>query len=151
MKNNNSLIPKLYALISSELEKRQPYLTPRTLSEGDRQRQGLALTDVRCFVSVFENHIMEHTASVVFAIETSAEGYALRFYRPLHKKEYNRLAASGYAPVLRSKVYLSVGVGMCETVTYAYSEIRLSQYASLIDVFDALITLGKELEQFLMR
>ena len=35
MKNDNKLIPKLYAAIAAELDRREPYLKPRTLSEGD--------------------------------------------------------------------------------------------------------------------
>lgn len=150
MKFNNLVIPKLYTLLAGELEKREPFLTLRTLSEGDRQRQGLALTNARFFITILANHIFDRTGSVVFSIEIAEDCYKLRFYWPLGIKEYNRLAASGYAPILRSKIYLTVGVGKGETVDYAYSEVRMSQYASVIDMFDALVTLGKELEKFIL-
>lgn len=150
MKNNNAMIPKLYTLLAEELEKRELFLSLRTLSDGDRQRQGLALTKARYFVAVLENHIQERTGSVVFTIEVTENHYALRFYRPLTPKEYERLATSGYAPVLRSKVYLTVGLGKRAAVAYAYAEVKLSQYASVIDLFDALHTLGRALEKYLM-
>lgn len=86
---------------------------------------------------------------MVFTIELAEDGCALRFYRPLTTKEYGRLAASGYAPVLRSGIYLNVGLGRREAVAYAYAEVKLSQYASVIDLFDALFVLGRELEKFL--
>ena len=149
MKNNNVMIPKLYTLLIGELEKHEYFLPQRVLSDGDRQRQGLALTKARYFIAVLENHIFERTGSVIFTIEAEAEGYTLRFYRPLQPKEYDRLAALDYAPVLRSRIYLNVGLGQREAVAYAYSEVKLSQYSSVIDLFDALFVLGRELEAFL--
>ena len=148
MKNNNVMIPKLYTLLIGELEKHEYFLPQRVLSDGDRQRQGLALTKARYFITVLENHIFERTGSVVFTIEIAQDCYTLRFYRPLRLTEYNRLAASDYAPVLRSKVYLNVGLGRREAAAYAYSEVKLSQYGSVIDLFDALFVLGRELERF---
>lgn len=149
MKNNDGRIPELYTLLAEELEKRGPYLSPRTRCEWDRRRrQGPAFKTARYFIAVLENHILDRTVSVVFTIEI-AEDCALRFYRPLTAKEYGRLAASGYAPVLRSGIFLSVGLGQSGVVPYAYSEVKLSQYAGVIDLFDALPLLGGELEKFL--
>ena len=149
MKSNNVMIPKLYTLLAEELEKREYLVPQRVLSDGDRQRQGLALTKARYFISVLENHIMNRTGSVVFTIEIAQDCYTLRFYRPLRLTEYNRLAASDYAPVLRSKVYLNVGLGQRSAASYAYSEVKLSQYGSVIDLFDGLFVLGRELEALL--
>ena len=149
MKNDNRMIPRLYTALSGELDKREPFLSMRTLSEGDRQRQGLALTNARYFITVLDNHIMEGMASVVFIIELTEECCIIRFCKPVTLKEHVKLEASGYAPVLRSKVYLSVGLGQSGGVLYAWSAVKLSQYSSVIDMFDALFTLGKELEKFL--
>ncbi len=149
MKTDNRMIPRLHAALTAELERRKPFLSLRTLSDGDRQRQGLALTGARHFIAVLENHIMERTASVVFTIELTEECCIMRFCRPLTLKEYDRLAAAGYVPVLRSKVYLSVGLGRSRGVSYAWASVKLSQYSSVIDLFDALFLLGKELERYL--
>jgi hypothetical protein len=46
-------------------------------------------------------------------------------------------------------VYLSVGLSQSGGVPYAWVEVKLSQYSSVIDLFDALFTLGKELEKYL--
>lgn len=146
---NNDRIPKLYTQLTVELEKRQHHVPQRTLSDGDRQRQGLSLTKARYFITVLENHILERTSSVVFTMEVSPDCYVLRFYSPLTLKDHNRLAASDYTPLLRSKVYLTVGMGKHEAVCYAYAEVKLSQYANVIDLFDALHILGRELEGFL--
>lgn len=146
---NNKLIPILYTLLADELEKREPYLSPRTRCEHDRRRrQGPEYKNTRYYIAVLDNHIIEHTVSVVFTIET-AENCVLRFYSPLQPKECDGLAASGYAPVLRPNVYLSVGLCKRESLCYAYAEVKLSQYASLVDVLDTLHTLGKELEAFI--
>ncbi len=149
MKNDNKLIQRLYDALSAELDRREPYLKLRTLSEGDRQRQGLALTNARYFITVLDDHIMERMASVVFTIELAEECCTLRFCKPVTLKEHVKLEASGYAPVLRSKVYLSVGLGQSGGTLYAWSAVKLSQYSSVIDLFDALFTLGKELEKYL--
>ena len=149
MKNDNRMIPKLFAALSAELDRCEPSLRFCTLSEGDRQRQGFALTNARYFIAVLENHIMGGTASVVFTIELTEECCTIRFSRPVTPKEHNRLAASGYAPLLRSKVYLSVGPGRSGGVPYAWAAVKLSQYSSVIDLFDALFALGKELEKYL--
>lgn len=92
---------------------------------------------------------MEGTASVIFTIEMAGDCCMLRFCKPITLKEHVRLEASGYAPVLRSKVYLSVGLGQSGGTLYAWSAVKLSQYSSVIDLFDALFLLGKELEKFL--
>ncbi len=149
MKNENKMIPRLYDALSAELGRREPYLKLRTLSEGDKQRQGFALTNARYFITVLDDHIMEGTASVIFTIEMAGDCCTLRFCKPITLKEHVRLEASGYAPVLRSKVYLSVGLGQSGGTLYAWSAVKLSQYSSVIDLFDALFLLGKELEKFL--
>jgi hypothetical protein len=118
------------------------------LSEGDRQRQGFALTNARYFITVLDDHIMEGTASVIFTIEIAEDCCTLRLCRPITLKEHVKLEASGYTPVLRSKVYLSVGLAQSGGVLYAWSAVKLSQYSSVIDLFDALFLLGKELERF---
>lgn len=151
MKNNNKLISQLYMALSEELDKRKPFLALRTLSEGDRQRQGLALTNARYFISILENHIMERTGSVVFVIELAEDCCILRFYRPLQQKEYEQLDTSDYVPLLRSKVYLTVGLSRSRGIPYAYSAIKMSQYGSVINMFDALFLLGKELEKYLIQ
>jgi hypothetical protein len=46
-------------------------------------------------------------------------------------------------------VYLSVGLSQSVGVPYAWVEVKLSQYSSVIDLFDALFVLGKELDKFL--
>lgn len=144
------MIPKLYAALSTELSRREPYLRFRTLSEGDRQRQGLALADTRHFIAVLENHILERTASVVFSIELTEDCCTLRFCRPVTQKEHDQLEASGYVPRLSSKVYLSVGTGTSGGILYAWAAVKISQYSSVIDLFDALFLLGKELEKLLL-
>jgi hypothetical protein len=149
MKNDNKMIPRLYAALSDELDRREPFMKLRTLSEGDRQRQGFALTNARYFITVLDDHIMEGTASVIFTIEMAEDCCILRFGRPVTLKEHVKLEASGYTPVLRSKVYLSVGLGQSGGVLYAWSAVKLSQYSSVIDLFDTLFLLGKELERFL--
>jgi hypothetical protein len=98
---------------------------------------------------VLDDHIMEGTASVIFTIEMAEDCCTLRFCRPITLKEHVKLEASGYTPVLRSKVYLSVGLAQSGGVLYAWSAVKLSQYSSVIDLFDALFLLGKELEKYL--
>jgi hypothetical protein len=73
----------------------------------------------------------------------------MRFRRPLTPKEHERLASSGYVPVLRSKVFLSVGLGQNGDVLHAWAEVKMSQYGSVIDLFDAMGTLKKELEKYI--
>ena len=73
----------------------------------------------------------------------------MRFCVPLMPKEHEQLAASKYVPLLRSKIYLSVGLGESGGAHYAYSEVKISQYGSVIDLFDALFALGRELEKLL--
>jgi hypothetical protein len=149
MKNDDKAIPKLYAALSAELDRREPFLRLRTLSEGDRQRQGFALTNARYFITVLDDHINERTASVVFTIELAEDCCTLRFCRPITLKEHVKLETSGYVPQLRSKVYLSVGLGQSGGVLFAWSAVKLSQYSSVINLFDALFLLGKELEKYL--
>jgi hypothetical protein len=121
MKNNYRLITTLRDALAEELENREPSLSLRTLSVGDRQRQGFALTKSRYFIAVFDNHIFERTYSVVFTIEVREDCYLLRFCIPLMPKEHERMAASKYVPLLRSKIYLSVGLGEIGGAHYAYS------------------------------
>lgn len=58
---NNKLISNLYRVTEAELRKRPPVYTLRTLSMMDRQRQGLALTDSRYYITILQNHILEGT------------------------------------------------------------------------------------------
>ncbi len=149
MKNENKMIPKLYDALTAELDRREPYLKLRTLSDGDKQRQGFALTNARYFITVLDDHILEGTTSVIFTIELAEDCCTLRFYRPVTLKEHVRLEASCYTPVLRSKVYLTVGLGQSGGVLFACSSVKLSQYSSVIEMFDALFLLGKELDKYL--
>jgi hypothetical protein len=149
VKSDNRTASQLRATLADELDKHEHYLSSHALSEGDRQRQGLTLTNARYFISVLENHILKHTASVVFTIELAEDYCILRFCRPLTMKEYDVLLASNYVPMMRSKVYLSVGLSQSGGVPYAWVEVKLSQYSSVIDLFDALFVLGKELENYM--
>ena len=148
---NDRMTADLYILLDEELKNRTPYLSLRTLSERDRQRQGLALTNTRYFISILEDHIFEHKKSVVFTIEITEDFYVIRFYTVLKKRQYVKMAASNYAPLLRSKIRQSVGLGQGKDIYYAWSEIKLSPYSSVIDLFDAMFLLGKELEKFLIK
>jgi hypothetical protein len=149
MKINNGNIPVLFDALSRELERRKPFMSLRVLSEVARQRQGLGFTNAQYFISVLENHLWRRTASAVFTIELLDEICVLRFCVPLRPKEYARLESSGYAPVLRSKVHLSVGLDVSGGVPYAYSCAKISRNGNVVDLFDTLFTLGKELEKYL--
>jgi len=147
--NSDRMTAELYAILDEELKNRAPYLSLRTLSERDRQRQGLALTNSRYFIAILENHIFERTESVVFTIEVTESYYALRFSRVLSTKKYDRIIASDYEPLIRSRIRLSIGLGRDESIHYAWAEIKLSPYSSVIDLFDAMFVLKRELELFL--
>ena len=114
----------------------------------DRQRQGLALTNNRYFITILERHILEASQSVVFFIDVTEDYYLLQMCCPLKEPQRRELAAAGYVPRLRSKLMLSVGLE--NDPTYAYSSIKLSPYSSVIDLFDGLFVLKRELELFLM-
>ena len=144
---NNKLILNLYKATEAELRKRPPVYTLRTLSMMDRQRQGLALTNNRYYITILQNHILEGTQSVVFTIEVTEDFYLIKLSCPLRDAEHRRLKASGYVPLLRSKLYLTTGL---ETSPYrAYAAVKLSPYSSVIDLFDSLFVLQRELEGFL--
>jgi len=147
--NSDRMTAELYTILDEELKNRAPYLSLRTLSERDRQRQGLALTNSRYFIAILENHIFERTESVVFTIEVTESFYVLRFSRILPTRKYDQIMASNYAPLMCSRIRLSVGLGRDESIHYAWAEIRLSPYSSIIDLFDAIFALGKELEKYL--
>jgi len=147
MKNTNKLIDGLYRKLENELRNRPPVYSLRTLSTIDRQRQGFALTNNRFFITILERHILEASQSVVFFIEVTEDYYLLQMCCPLKEAQYRELAASGYVPRLRSKLMLSVGLE--SKPPYAYSSIKLSPYSSVIDLFDGLFVLKRELELFL--
>ena len=84
---------------------------------------------------------------MVFTIEVTEDFYLIKLSCPLRDAEYRRLKASGYVPLLRSKLYLTTGL---ETSPYrAYAAVKLSPYSSVIDLFDSLFVLQRELEGFL--
>ena len=144
---NNKLISNLYRATEAELRKRPPVYTLRALSMMDRQRQGLALTNSRYYITILQNHILERTQSVVFTIEVTEDFYLVKLSCPLRDGEYRRLKAAGYVPLLRSKLYLTTGL---EASPYqAYAAVKLSPYSSVIDLFDSLFVLQRELEGFL--
>ncbi|MDR1704988.1 MAG: hypothetical protein LBS19_09960 [Clostridiales bacterium] len=149
MNNDNTTISKLYAALSGEMERREPFLKLQISGSGDRQRQSFAPIATRYFITVLDNHIMEATVSVILTIALAEDYCILRFCKPVTLKEHVKLEAAGYAPVLRSKVYLSVGLGQSGGVLYAWSAVKLSQSSSVIEMFDMLFLLGKELEKFL--
>ena len=146
--NNNKKIEGLYAALKEQMDNKPPVLAMRTLSLFDRERQGLAATQGRYFISVLDRHIMERAYSVVFVVEVTDDFYLLKLCCPLTAAEYKKLAALKYTPLLRSKYYLTVGLE--QSYPHAYSAIRLSPYSSAIDVFDALFLLGRELEAFII-
>lgn len=144
---NNKLVPYLKNAMEAELQSRPPVYSLRTLSMMDRQRQGIALTNNRYYLAVLENQILEGTQSVVFTIEVTEDYYEIKLCCPLRDKEYSRLEASDYVPVLRSKLYLRTGL---EPAPHrAYASAKLSPYSSVIDLFDALFVLQRELEKYL--
>ena len=147
MKNTNKLIDDLYRKLENELRNRPPVYSLRTLSARDRQRQGLALTNNRFFITTLERHILDRAQSVVFFIEATEDYYLLQMCCPLKEAQYRELAASGYVPKLRSKLMLSIGLE--NDPPNAYSSIKLSPYSSVIDQFDGLFVLKRELELFL--
>jgi len=147
MKNANKLIDSLYRKLMNELRNRQPVYSLRTHSTKDRQRQGLALTNSRFFITILERHILDTAQSVVFFIEITEDYYLLQMCCPLKEVRYRELAAIGYVPRLRSKLMLAVGLD--SDPPYAYSSIKLSPYSSVIDLFDGLFVLKRELELFL--
>ena len=147
MKNTNKLIDGLYRKLENELRNRPPVYSLRTLSAMDRQRQGLALTNNRYFITILERHILEASQSVVFFIDVTEDYYLLQMCCPLKEVRYRELAAIGYVPRLRSKLMLAVGLD--SDPPYAYSSIKLSPYSSVIDLFDGLFVLKRELELFL--
>ena len=104
------MIRGLYDALVRQMDDKPPVLALRTLSLFDRERQGLALTKGRYFISVLDKHILERTQSVVFIIEITDDFYLLKFCHPLTESEYDRLAALNYAPILRTKHYLTVAL-----------------------------------------
>ena len=146
--NKEKMIRGLYDALVEQMDNKPPVLAMRTLSLFDRERRGLALTQGRYFISVLDNHILERTQSVVFIIEVTDNFYLLKFCCPLTADEHDRLAALSYAPILKSKHYLTVGLE--RSCPHAYAAIRLSQYSSVIDLFDGLFVLGRELEKFIL-
>lgn len=147
MKNTNKLIDSLYRKLEDERRNPPPVYSLRTLSAMDKQRQGLALTNNRYFITILERHILEAMQSVVFFIEITEDYYLLQMCCPLKESQRRELAASGYVPRLRSKLMLSVGLE--SGPPHAYSSIKLSPYSSVIDLFDGLFVLKRELELFL--
>jgi hypothetical protein len=145
--SKEQMVRGLYDALIEQIENKPPVLAMRTLSEGDRQRQGLALTKSRYFISVLDKHILERTQAVVFVIEVTDDYYLLKFCYPLTAKEHDRLAALNYALILRAKHYLTVGQE--RSSPHAYASIRLSPYSSVMDFFDGLFVLGRELEKFI--
>jgi hypothetical protein len=79
-------------------------------------------------------------------LKVDEDAYLLRFCCPIQPKVHRALAALDYAPPVRSRWHLSVGLG---SAIYAYSAIRLTPHSSVMDLFDALHVLGRELEAFL--
>ena len=147
MKNTNKLIDALYGRLEQELRERPAVYSLRTLSAMDKQRQGLALTNNRYFITILERHILEATQSVVFFIEITEDYYLLQMCCPLKEAQRQALAAAGYVSKMRSKWMLAVGLE--QNPAYAYSSIKLSPYSSVIDLFDGLFVLKRELELFL--
>ena len=143
----DKLIKGLYDALITQMDNKPPVLAMRTLSLFDRERQGLALIQGRYFISMLDKHILEQTQSVVFIIEVTDDFYLLKFCCPLTADEHERIAALNYAPILKSKHYLTVGLE--RSCPHAYAAIRLSQYSSVIDLFDGLFVLGKELEKYI--
>lgn len=148
MKNENKGVPALYAALSSELKNRKPALSLRTLGMLGGRQLCLSPAGSRFFAGILENHILDGKRSVVFTIEAAEDFFLLRFCCPLTEMQYRRMAALDYAPLLRTTLYLSAGLGL--QPPYAYSAVRLSLYGSVVDFFDALALLKRELEKFML-
>lgn len=147
MNNNENPVRALYEAITGEIQNREPPLALRTTAGRGRWRQEL-VPDKRFFTAVLGNHILDKTQSAVLAIEAAGDDCLLRLCCPLTPEEYTRLAGLNYAPVLRSKIYLSVGLSD-DDPPYAWASIRLPARSGVMDALEALRVLGRELERLL--
>lgn len=149
MNNKENPVRALYEAITGEIQNREPPLALRTTARKGRWRQEL-VPDKRYFTAVLENHILDRTQSAVLAIEAAGDDCLLRLCCPLTPEEYCRLAGLNYAPVLRSKIYLSVGLSD-DDPPYAWASVRLPARSGVMDTLEALRTLGRELEAFVSK
>ena len=115
----------------------------------DNKRLEAHFTSDRGFIGVLDKHILGNTQTVVFTMEAVNNSYLLRFFLPLYGREYKKLLASRYTPVLRSKHYLTVGTGEQRGLRYAYCAVKLPPHRGAFSLINALEQLGKELEKFL--
>jgi len=147
MYNKENPVRSLYEAITGEIQNREPPLALRTSARKGRWRQEL-VPDKRYFTAVLENHILDKTQSAVLAIEAAGDDCLLRLCCPLTPEEYTRLAGLDYVPVLRSKIYLSVGLSD-DDPPYAWASVKLSARSGVMDVLEALRVLVRELERLL--
>lgn len=136
-----------------EAATRQMEANPVTLSirwaspyEKDWHRQ--ATTKRQHFVCVLDRHVFDHTQSVVFVAGLAEDTCLLKLCCPLTSREYDRIARSQYLPLLRSKVCLSVGFGEMGGIPYAYVAVKMSPTSSVIEMFEAMERMGRELERY---
>ena len=115
----------------------------------DGERQGTHFAGGKHFIGVLDRHISGNTQSVVFTMETVNNSYLLRFFLPLYGREYKRLLGSRYTPALRSKHYLTVGLGEQAGIRYAYCVLKLPPYCGVGGLLDGMTRMGRELEKYL--
>ena len=144
---NETITRELYEALVRQLEN-SPLVLAQTLSRFERNRRKLAHARRKHFICLLDRHILEQTRSVVLVIEYTGDYYMLKLCCPLTKDEYDRLAALNYVPILREKHYLTVGLE--SSYPHAYSAIRLSIRSSVMDLFDSLFVLCRELENLLL-
>lgn len=130
-----------------ELEGKEAPLSLRATSMLGGHRQMVIRSERRYFSAVLANHIMDNTQSVVLLMEVSEDAYILRMCCPISDDAHARLSELHYVPPLRSRVYLTVGLG--EQPHHVWAAARLTPHSSVIDLYDGLHVLKRELERYL--
>lgn len=99
------------------------------------------------FVAVIDDRVLD--GAVVLSAAATKDACTLRYCYPIYQTKSMQLAASGYTPMLRFKIPMAVGIDECGGIPYAYCSAKLPPYGSAVDLFDALVRIGRELEAFL--